>query len=94
MTDERRNEILNRAISKYGLMNQMNMCIEEMAELIKALSKVRRPNDDDRAAHENVIEEMADVQIMIDQMRIIFGDTSSQEEYKLNRLWERMEAGE
>ena len=40
MTDERRNEILNRAISKYGLMNQMNMCIEEMAELIKALSKV------------------------------------------------------
>ena len=101
MTDERRNEILNRAISKYGLMNQMNMCIEEMAELIKALSKVRRPNDDDRAAHENVIEECADVQIMLDQMqimldqmRIIFGDTSSQEEYKLNRLWARMEAGE
>jgi hypothetical protein len=45
MTDDRRNEILNRAISKYGLMNQMNMRIEEMAELIKALSKVRRPND-------------------------------------------------
>jgi hypothetical protein len=29
---------------------------------------------------------------MLDQMRIIFGDTSSQEEYKLNRLWARMEA--
>jgi NTP pyrophosphatase (non-canonical NTP hydrolase) len=94
MTSERRNEIENRAISKYGLTSQMNQCIEEMAELTKALCKVRRPNDDDRAAHDNVIEEMADVQIMIDQMRIIFGDTSSQEEYKLNRLWARMEMGE
>lgn len=94
MTDERRNEIESRAISTYGLTNQMNQCIEEMAELTQALCKVRRPNDDDRAARENVIEEMADVQIMLDQMRIIFGDTKSQEEYKLNRLWARMEAGE
>ena len=45
MTDERRNEILNRAISKYGLMNQMNMCIEEMSELTKALLKHRRNED-------------------------------------------------
>jgi len=45
MTDERRNEILNRAISKYGLMNQMNMRIEEMAELTKVLLKYRRNED-------------------------------------------------
>ena len=40
MTDERRNEILNRAISKYGLMNQMNMCIEEMAKYIVEFGSV------------------------------------------------------
>ncbi|HCM24091.1 MAG TPA: hypothetical protein DHW78_07200 [Ruminococcaceae bacterium] len=43
MTDERRNEILNRAISKYGLMNQMNMCIEEMAKYIVEFEKYVLP---------------------------------------------------
>ena len=96
MTSERRKEIECRAILTYGAQMQGDMCIEEMSELTKAILKYRRAENKNKNEAEyledNIIEEIADVQIMLDQMRIIFGDTSSQEEYKLNRLWARMEA--
>lgn len=95
MRYDRREEIEERAIRTYGIPSQIDMCIEEMSELTKAILKHRRAcknADGYDETHDNVIEEMADVQIMLDQMRMIFGDTSSQEEYKLNRLWARMEA--
>ena len=96
MTSERRKEIEGRAINTYGEQPQVDMAIEEMSELTKAILKYRRAENKNKNEAEyledNIIEEIADVQIMLDQMRIIFGDTSSQEEYKLNRLWARMEA--
>jgi NTP pyrophosphatase (non-canonical NTP hydrolase) len=96
MTSERRKEIECRAILTYGAQMQGDMCIEEMSELTKAILKYRRAENKNKNEAEyledDIIEEIADVQIMLDQMRIIFGDTSSQEEYKLNRLWARMEA--
>ena len=96
MTDERRKEIECRAILTYGTQMQGDMCIEEMSELTKAILKYRRAENKNKNEAEyledDIIEEIADVQIMLDQMRIIFGDTQSQEEYKLNRLWARMEA--
>ena len=93
MTSERRKEIECRAINTYGEQPQVDMCIEEMSELTKELLKLRRESTQAgfQKRRENIKEEIADVQIMLDQMRIIFGDTSSQEEYKLNRLWARME---
>ena len=96
MTSERRKEIECRAILTYGAQMQGDMCIEEMSELTKAILKYRRAENKNKNEAEyledDIIEEIADVQIMLDQMRIIFGDTQSQEEYKLNRLWARMEA--
>ena len=96
MTDDRRKEIEGRAIRTYGEQPQVDVAIEEMSELTKAILKYRRAENKNKNEAEyledNIIEEIADVQIMLDQMRIIFGDTSSQEEYKLNRLWARMEA--
>ena len=96
MTSERRKEIECRAINTYGEQPQVDMTIEEMSELTKAILKYRRAENKNKNEAEyledDIIEEIADVQIMLDQMRIIFGDTSSQEEYKLNRLWARMEA--
>lgn len=94
MTPERRKEIEERAISTYGAPSQTDMCIEEMSKLTKAICKHRRAcknADGYDETHDSIIEEIADVQIMLDQMRMIFGDTSSHEEYKLNRLWARME---
>ena len=96
MTSERRKEIECRAINTYGEQPQVDMCIEEMSELTKAILKYRRAENKNKNEAEyledDIIEEIADVQIMLDQMRIIFGDTQSQEEYKLTRLWARMEA--
>jgi len=95
MTSERRKEIEGRAIRTYGEQPQVDVAIEEMSELTKAILKYRRAENKNKNEAEyledDIIEEIADVQIMLDQMRIIFGGTSSQEEYKLNRLWARME---
>jgi NTP pyrophosphatase (non-canonical NTP hydrolase) len=88
-----RTEILQEAIKKYGVNNQCDVCIEEMSELTKELLKLRRESTQAgfQKRRENIKEEIADVQIMLDQMRIIFGDTSEQEEFKVNRLKERLE---
>lgn len=79
----------------YGAPAQMDMAVEEMAELTKALCKIKRAQAgcEVTAAIGNVIEEMADVQIMLDQLRIIFGrSTAEAEEYKLKRLKKRLDA--
>lgn len=75
MTTEERRALLDRAITTYGAPAQMDMAVEEMAELTKALCKVKRVScaAEAKAALENAVEEMADVQIMLDQLRIIFG---------------------
>ena len=94
MTEEERNKILVRAIATYGEVSQINKAIEEMAELIKALCKFRgaeAPCEKD-AAIGNIIEEMADVQIMLDQLKIIFKhDIEPMQRFKLQRLNKRIE---
>ena len=95
ITAEERRALLDRAITTYGAPAQMDMAVEEMAELTKALCKVKRVScaAEAKAALENAVEEMADVQIMLDQLRIIFGrSTAEAEEYKLERLKKRLDA--
>ena len=84
---DERQEILQSAIDTYGPEHQVDMAIEEMAELIKALLKMRRP---DKASWADVLEEIADVQIMLDQLRLIYGQTHNAEIAKLMRLRERV----
>lgn len=94
MTTEERRALLDRAITTYGAPAQMDMAVEEMAELTKAICKVKRVNcaAEAKAALENAVEEMADVQIMLDQLRIIFGrSTAEAEGYKLERLKKRLD---
>lgn len=94
MMDEReRRDIMLRAIHRYGETAQIDMAVEEMAELAKALCKVKRatPGAATTAAIANVIEEIADVQIMLDQLRLIFArSTDEVEEDKLRRLLARI----
>lgn len=91
ITAEERRALLDRAITTYGAPAQMDMAVEEMAELTKALCKIKRAQAgcEVTAAIGNVIEEMADVQIMLDQLRIIFH--RSTEEAKLERLKNRLD---
>lgn len=93
MTTEERRALPDRAITTYGAPAQMDMAVEEMAELTKALCKIKRAQAgcEVTAAIGNVIEEMADVQIMLDQLRIIFGRSTAEiEEDKLRRLLRRI----
>lgn len=95
MTTEERRALLDRAITTYGASAQMDMAVEEMAELMtKALCKIKRAQAgcEVTAAIGNVIEEMADVQIMLDQLRIIFHRSTEEiEEAKLERLKNRLD---
>lgn len=89
MTKEQRQEILALAIRTWGEPAQIDMAVEEMAELTKALCKVKRAQKGPEltAAIENAVEEIADVQIMLDQLRIMLGRTGADvEEAKLERL--------
>ena len=94
----KRPEALQEAVAAYGTHAQVDMAIEEMSELTKALCKERRCGlgQGSRAqAHANIIEEIADVVIMLAQLLIIFDkDKEIQKEidYKLNRLAERLAA--
>lgn len=82
-------EILQRAIDKYGKQMQMVVAMEEMAELTKELSKALRgkPNTT------SIAEEIADVEIMLEQIKIIFDCEEyvhDMEDYKLKRLSRRL----
>lgn len=59
----------------YGFDSQSRQTIEEMAELTVALSKMHRKYSKENL--DNIIEELADVQIMIEQMMFL---TSSKNE--------------
>ena len=89
-TQEQRTAILRDAITAWGRDSQVDMMIEEMSELTKALLKERRvppfPVINLKEAIVNIREEMADVQIVLDQMKLIYGDPADIEAMKLERL--------
>ena len=94
MTDSEK-EILGLAIERYGAEAQTDMAIEEMSELTKALLKYRRSQHGDKTCGDhlvgNIVEEIEDVQIMLDQMKIIYGSSESERRYKIYRLKERLD---
>ena len=86
-------EILEKAIKHYGSQNQMKQAIEELAELIVAINKYTR-YPDEIETKQHVTEEIADVLIMIDQLKIILDikdyEINCYRDYKLLRLERRM----
>lgn len=89
-------KILEQALNKYGYKNQVMVAIEELSEMIKALSKIERygPSPERR---EQALDELADVVITQLQMMMILDitedDLAAQIEKKLKRLADRMESG-
>ena len=86
-----------RAIARhYGKEPQMGIAQEECAELIQAISKIRRKGENmkDRA---NLIEEIADVRIMCAQLEELFGVRASvawRMHQKLDRQLDRIAEGD
>jgi NTP pyrophosphatase (non-canonical NTP hydrolase) len=84
-------EIMRSAIRKNGRPMQTVVAIEEMSELQKELTKFIRG----KGNRENLIEEVADVLVMITQIQIMYHIPDDEVErimhLKLNRLKERMQ---
>ena len=79
---------LNTIVETYGNDAQEDMAIEECSELVKAILKLRRSDEKTAEMREAVIDEIADVQIMLSQLEIIFNCVAEVEDridFKINR---------
>ena len=83
-------DLFKTVITKFGFDAQKAMAIEECAELINALCKEKC----ERATDEDIITEIADVQIMCEQLAIIYGKEKVRQERlrKLMRLHKRIQS--
>ncbi|GAB0057431.1 hypothetical protein SIID45300_01759 [Candidatus Magnetaquicoccaceae bacterium FCR-1] len=88
-------EIYAEALAIYGPTAQIMMMLEEMAELqIALLDRIRGRGDLDLCRRQ-IVEELADVSIMIGQMRHMFcseAEFDRQKKLKIDRLGERIKA--
>lgn len=68
---QRETDVFKAAIEEFGEAAQVTMVFEEMAELQKELCKWLRGNTD-VAERYRIAEEIADVEIMLAQMKLLF----------------------
>lgn len=81
--------IFEQAIKTYGEEAQVKMVLEEVAELQKEICKLWRGRDNIQA----IAEEVADVGIMLDQLKLILDITEDVQQFrekKITRLKERI----
>lgn len=67
---EKLKEIFLAAVEKWGVEAQYDQAVEECAELITVLKHYKR----NRVNEERVIEELADVALMVGQLSYMFGN--------------------
>lgn len=95
MEKEKRNEIYELAIKKWGELAQLEMAQEEATELALAVRKHVRKNNE--ASLNHLAEEIADVEIMIEQITFMHNHLDFrkmidlQKLFKLNRLINRID---
>ncbi len=90
MADYTEQEVLRNALDTYGAVMQITIAFEEMSELQKELCKYLRGS----GTREKIAEEIADVEIMLEQMKILFNCSEIACQVrgrKVERLKERME---
>lgn len=88
-------EIMQLAIDSYGRVNQVIKTVEELSELSQALCKIltSKFTDDNSEIFENIFEEMADVEIMLEQCKIMFQcdkEVNKWKQKKIERLARRI----
>lgn len=86
-------ELFEKTIEKWGQRAQLEMAQEEATELALAVRKFLRKND--TTTYDAMASEIADVEIMIEQIKIMFPNIQekidSEKEFKLERLKHRIE---
>lgn len=87
---EERKAVYEAALKKWGAQAQSMMAVEEMSELTKEICKLGRGKNDMEA----FADEVADVTIMLEQLRLIYGINALVCEHmdaKVRRLKERLD---
>lgn len=74
--------ICQEAVNHFGSESRIMLAIEEMAELQKELCKHSRGKDN----YYNIAEEIADVQIMLEQLLILFDCRETVKEWQYAKL--------
>ncbi len=86
--------LYKRVIRKNGIAMQVNVAIEEMSELTKCLCKDLR-GAGSIYQQEQIAEEVVDVEIMLEQLKLIYeiskGQIAEQRQKKLRRLEQMLE---
>ena len=80
-----RKKIYNEAVEKYGEEHQLNKFNEELGEFLAEYGRIRNGANNLAA----FAEELADLTIMLEQLRFIYGvddEVSEQMDYKVRRL--------
>lgn len=87
-------QVLSKARETYGNKNQILVCMEELNELACVLAKYPRYEDENKATQElfdKVLDETADVYIILEHVKAIFGFTPQQLEDRKEKKLERVE---
>jgi NTP pyrophosphatase (non-canonical NTP hydrolase) len=77
-------EIYQKLIDKFGVEHQELILIEEMSELTKAIIKKRR------GLEHNIEEEICDVLIVLDQLKLAYPAYITWQQIKLKRIDEEV----
>jgi len=77
-------ERIKKILTHFGEENQKKKSIEELYELIEALFSGKR---------EDILNEMADVYVMLTTLELIYGSCTEQINFKLSRTEERIKTG-
>jgi NTP pyrophosphatase (non-canonical NTP hydrolase) len=87
-------KLYKKVIEEFGQDAQIIQTVEELNELASALLQFRRKRETAADDLRNVLEEIADVEIMIDQLRLIFEECKFEidiwKDYKLKKLKQRI----
>lgn len=80
--DPIRRDTYAQAVAILGKKSQCIMAMEEMSELTKAITKNLRGKHNVA----DISEEMADVEIMLEQLKVIYGNRAEVDNYRAGKL--------
>ena len=75
-------ELMAEAVKQWGTQSQLDMVIEECAELIDAIQKWRRR----RISSEKVLEEAVDVELCLEQLKMMLDVPTLFEQIRKDKL--------
>ena len=90
MLNDLQKNALVKALEKFGSISELIITVEELSELQKEVTKQLR----NEGKMENLVEEMADVYIVMEYLKLIFAindeDIKTEIAFKIDRLISRL----